>query len=88
MSSFITNRDIPIFVTIPVIFLASKKKFRTEWENGCQKFRSERVKQCRRDFRKGNYKGIRKRLTLIDWNDKMKKQDGNRMLEHFKRGAR
>ena len=25
MSSFITNRDIPIFVTIPVIFLASKK---------------------------------------------------------------
>ena len=45
MSSFITNRDIPIFVTIPVIFLASKKKFRTEWENGCQKFRSERVKE-------------------------------------------
>ena len=44
MSSFITNRDIPIFVTIPVIFLASKKKFRTEWENGCQKFRTERVK--------------------------------------------
>ena len=43
MSSLITNRDIPIFVTIPVIFLASKKKFRTEWENGCQKFRSERV---------------------------------------------
>ena len=25
MSSFITNRDIPIFVTIPVIFIASKK---------------------------------------------------------------
>ena len=43
MSSFITNRDIPIFVTIPVIFIASQKKFRTEWENGCQKFRSERV---------------------------------------------
>ncbi len=30
------------------------------------------VKQCRRDFRKGNYKEIRKSLTLIDWNDKMK----------------
>ena len=28
--------------------------------------------QCRRDFRKGNYKEIRKRLTLIDWNNKMK----------------
>ena len=43
MSSFISNRDIPILVTIPIIFLASKKEFRTEWENGCQKFRSERV---------------------------------------------
>ena len=31
-----------------------------------------KVKQCRRDFRKGNYKEIRKRLTLIDWNNKMK----------------
>ena len=31
-----------------------------------------KVKQCRRDFRKGNYKEIRKRLTLIDWNDKIK----------------
>ena len=30
------------------------------------------VKQCRRDFRIGNYKEIRKRLTLIDGNDKMK----------------
>ena len=30
--------------------------------------------QCRRDFRKGNYKDIRKRLALIDWNDKMKKK--------------
>ena len=29
-------------------------------------------KQCRRDFRKGNYKEIRKRLAHIDWNDKMK----------------
>ena len=31
-----------------------------------------KVKQCRRDFRKGNYKEIRKSLTLIDWNDEMK----------------
>ena len=29
-------------------------------------------KQCRRDFRKGNYKEIRKSLALIDWKDKMK----------------
>ena len=31
-----------------------------------------KVKQCRRDFRKGNYKEIRKSLAHIDWNDKMK----------------
>ena len=31
-----------------------------------------KVKQCRGDFRKGNYKEIRKRLAHIDWNDKMK----------------
>ena len=31
-----------------------------------------KVKQCRRDIRKGNSKEIRKRLTLIDWNGKMK----------------
>ena len=31
-----------------------------------------KVKQCTRDFRKGNYKEIRKSLALIDWNDKMK----------------
>ena len=30
-----------------------------------------KVKQCRRDFRKGNYKEIRKRLAIIDWNDKI-----------------
>ena len=30
------------------------------------------VKQCRRDFRKGNYKEIRKMLAHIDWNEKMK----------------
>ena len=31
-----------------------------------------KVKQCRRDFRKCNYKEIRKHLAHIDWNDKMK----------------
>ena len=31
-----------------------------------------KVKQCRRDFRKGNYKAIRKSLAHIDWNDTMK----------------
>ena len=30
-----------------------------------------KVKQCRRDFRKGNYKEVRKSLALIDRNDKM-----------------
>ena len=36
--------------------------------------KSERtkVKQCRRDFGKGNYKEIRKSLARIDWKDKMK----------------
>ena len=31
-----------------------------------------KVKQCRGDFRKGNYKEIRNSLALVDWNDKMK----------------
>ena len=31
-----------------------------------------KVKQCGRDFRKGNYKEIRKSLALIDWNNTMK----------------
>ena len=31
-----------------------------------------KVKQCRRNFRKGNYEEIRKRLAHIDWNDTMK----------------
>ena len=30
-----------------------------------------KVKQCRRDFRRGNYEEIRNSLALIDWNDKM-----------------
>ena len=33
-----------------------------------------KVKQCRRDFRKGNYKEIRKILAHTDWNEKMKKK--------------
>ena len=31
-----------------------------------------KVKQCRRGFRKGNYKVIRNSLSHIDWNDKVK----------------
>ena len=31
-----------------------------------------KVKQCRRDLGKGNYKEIRKSLARIEWNDKMK----------------
>ena len=31
-----------------------------------------KVKQCRMDFRRGNYKEMRKSLAHIDWNDKMK----------------
>ena len=30
------------------------------------------VKQCRRDFRKGNYMEMRKSSAHIDWDDKMK----------------
>ena len=33
-----------------------------------------KVKQCRRDFRRGNYEEIRKSLAIIDWNDKMNKK--------------
>ena len=39
-----------------------------------------KVKQCRRDFRKGNYKEIRKTLAHIDWNDKMKNQTATECL--------
>ena len=31
-----------------------------------------KVKQCRRDFRKGSYREIRKNLAHIDWDEKMK----------------
>ena len=33
-----------------------------------------KVKQCRRDFRKGNYQEIRKSLAHIDGNDKTKRK--------------
>ena len=36
------------------------------------KSEEKKVEQCRRDFRKGNYKEIRKHVTLIDWNNTMK----------------
>ena len=44
-----------------------------------------KVKQCRRDFRKGNYKEIRKRLEHIDENDKMKSKTAAECW-HFLRG--
>ena len=47
-----------------------------------------KVKQCRRDFRKGNYKEIRKSLAHIDWNDKIKNKTEQNVGEHFKRGDR
>ena len=48
-----------------------------------------KVKQCRRDFMKGNYEEIRKSLVLRPYRleGQNEKQDGNRMLEYFKRGA-
>ena len=39
-----------------------------------QKSDKTKVKQCRMDFRKGNYKEIRKSLAYTNWNDKMKKR--------------
>ena len=33
--------------------------------------RQNKFKQCRLDFRTGNYEEIRKSLAIIDWNDKM-----------------
>ena len=39
-----------------------------------------KVKQCRRDFRKGNYKEIKKNLAHIDGNDKMKNQTATECL--------
>ena len=38
------------------------------------KSHTTKVKQCRRDFRRGNYEEIRKSLALIDGNDKMNKK--------------
>ena len=36
-----------------------------------------KVKQCRRDFRRGNYEEIRKSLAFIDGNDKMNNKTAN-----------
>ena len=33
-----------------------------------------KVKQCRKDFRRGDYEEIRNSLALIDWNDTMNKK--------------
>ena len=44
-----------------------------------------KVKQCRRDFRKGNYKGIRKSLALTDGNDKMKNKTATECLNILRR---
>ena len=38
----------------------------------CRRLDKTKVKQYRRDFRKGNYKEIRKHLTHVDWKNKMK----------------
>ena len=43
------------------------------------------VKQCRRDFRKGNYKEIRKSLAHIDWNDKMQNNTATECWNILKR---
>ena len=42
------------------------------------------VKQCRRDFRKGNYKEIRNSLAHIDWNDKMKNKTATECWNIFR----
>ena len=46
------------------------------------------VEKFRRDFRKGNYKEIRKTISTYRLECQNEKQDGNIMLEYFKRGAR
>ena len=43
-----------------------------------------KVKQYRRDSRKGNYKEIRKMLALIDWNDKMKNKTATQISTKYK----
>ena len=47
-----------------------------------------KVKQCRRDFRKGDYKELRKSLAHIDWNDKLKIKTATECWNILKRGAR
>ena len=43
-----------------------------------------KVKQCRRDFGKGNYKEIRKSLAIIDGNDKMKNKTATECWNIFR----
>ena len=47
-----------------------------------------KVRQSRREFRRGNYEEIRKRLELIDWNDKMNNKTATECWNIFKRGGR
>ena len=43
-----------------------------------------KVKQCRRGFRKGDYKEIGKSLALIDWHDKMKNKTATECWNIFR----
>ena len=47
-----------------------------------------KVKKCRMDFRKGNYKEIRKSLAHIDGNDKMKNKTATECWNTLRGGAR
>ena len=46
-----------------------------------------RVKQCRRDFRKGNYREIRKNLAHIDWDEKMKNKTATEYWDILRQGT-
>ena len=51
----------------------SKKAQKVQSDSGCKGIQGNTSRaELKCDFRKGNYKEIRKSLTLIDWNDKMK----------------
>ena len=56
---------IIILVLIHMIFLASQKEVCTEWENGCQKFRSERVNLNEASTKPGDCKHILYRFAII-----------------------
>ena len=44
-----------------------------------------KVKQCRMDFRKGNYMEIRKSLAHIDWDEKMKNKTATECWDILRR---